>query len=66
MARSTEERFLQIAEKIEQTDKERGKLIKKKLEEVRKRFESINGKLWSLETRIDTINSDQAESSCAI
>ena len=48
MAGSTEERFQQIAEKIEQTDKERAKLIRKDMKEVRNLYESVNIKLWSL------------------
>ena len=45
MARSTEEILQPITEKIEQNDRKREKLIKKDKEEVRKRYESVNGKL---------------------
>ena len=35
-------------------------------EEMKQRCNTVNNKLWSLETRIDTMSKDQAESSCAI
>ena len=33
---------------------------------MKKRYDTVNSKLGSLETRIDTMSRDQAESSCAI
>ena len=33
---------------------------------MKKQYKTVNSKLWSLETRIDTMSRDQAESSCAI
>ena len=36
------------------------------MEENKKRYETVNEKLWSLATRMDTMSRDQAESSCAI
>ena len=33
---------------------------------MKQRYDIVNRKLWSLETRIDTMSRDQAESSCAI
>ena len=33
---------------------------------MKQRHDTVNSKLWSLETTIDTMNRDQAESSCAI
>ena len=35
-------------------------------EEKKKRNETVNDKLWSLETTMDTTSRDQAESACAI
>ena len=53
-------------ERVETTDKEREELIKKDMEEMKKRYTTVSDKLWSLETRMDTMSTDQAESSCAI
>ena len=36
------------------------------MEEMKKRYDTVNEKLWNLETRMDTMSKDQAESSCAI
>ena len=57
-----------MSDKVEATDKEREreKNIKKHMQEMKKQYETVNSKLWSLETRIDTMSRDQAESSCAI
>ena len=66
LARATEEELQQMANKVETTDKEREKHIKRNMEEIKRRYETVNEKLWSLETRLDTMNRDQAESSCAI
>ena len=56
MARATEKKLLQINERVEQTVKERKKFIKKDLEELKKRHGNVNEKLWSLETRRDTMS----------
>ena len=55
-----------MAKRVEATDKEREKFIKRDMEEKEKRYETVNEKLWSLETGMDTMSRDQAESSCAI
>ena len=55
-----------MAKKVETTDKEREKNVKKDMEEIKKRYDTVNEKLWNLETRMDTMIKDQAESSCAI
>ena len=55
-----------MPEKLEATDKEREKLIKKDMQEMKQRYETVNGKLWNLETRRDTMSRDQAERSCDI
>ena len=36
------------------------------MQEVKQRYDTVNSKLGSQETRIDTMSRDQAESSCAI
>ena len=55
-----------MAERVETTDQERKKVIQRDMEEIKKRYETVNEKLWSLQTRMDTLSRDQAESSCAI
>ena len=66
LARATEDNLQQMAERVKTTDKEREKNIKKDMEELKRRYESVNDKLWNLETILDTISRDQAESSCVI
>ena len=46
--------------------REREKNIKKDLQEMKQQYDTVNSKLWSLETRIDTMSRDQAENLCAI
>ena len=55
-----------MSDKVEATDKERDKNIKKDMREMKQRYDNGNSKLGSLETRIDTMSRDQSESSCAI
>ena len=55
-----------MTERVETTDKDREKNIKKDREEMKRRYETVNDELWSLETRMDTMSRDQAESFCAI
>ena len=45
LARATEEELQQMVDKVETTDKEREKHIKKNMEELKKRYEAINDKL---------------------
>ena len=66
LARATEENLQQMSEKVDATDKERDKHIKKDMQEMKQRYETVNEKLWNLETRMDTMSRDQTESSCAI
>ena len=66
LARATEEKLHQMAEKVETTDNEQEKRIKNDMEEMKKRFETVNDKLWNLETRMDTMSQDQSESFCVI
>ena len=55
-----------MSEKVEATDKDREKNIKKDLQEMKKQYVTVNSKLGNLETRMDTMSRDQVESSCAI
>ena len=66
LAKATEEGLQQMSDKVEATDKERKKNIKKDMQEKKPRYDTVNGKLGSLQTRIDTMSRDQAESSCYI
>ena len=66
LARATEEKLQQMSDKVEATDKERVKHIKKDMQELKQRFDTLNEKLWNLETRMDAMSKYQAESSCAI
>ena len=50
LARATEEKLQQMANKMETTEKEREKHIKKDMEEMKRRYETVNEKLWNLET----------------
>ena len=66
LAKSTEERLQQMSDKVDTTDEERDKNIKKDMQEMKQRYDAVNSQLGSLETRMDTMSRDQAESSCAI
>ena len=66
LARATEVKLQQMSDKVDATDAERDKNIKKDMQEMKQRYDSVNSQLGSLETRMDTMRRDQAESSCAI
>ena len=66
LAKATEEKLQQMSDKVDATDGERGKNIKKDMQEMKQRYDAVNSQLGSLETRMDTMSRDQAESSCAI
>ena len=66
LAIATEEKLQQMSEKVDATDGERGKNIKKDMQEMKQRYDAVNSQLESLETRMATMSRDQAESSCAI
>ena len=55
-----------MSDKVDATDGERGMNIKKDMQEMKQRYDAVNSQLGSLETRMDTMSRDQAESSCAI
>ena len=65
LARATVEKMQQMADKVQTTDKEREKSYQV-MEEMKRRGETVNDKLWNLETRMDSRSREQAESSCAI
>ena len=66
LVKATEEKLQQMSDKLDATDGERGKNIKKDMQEMKQRYDAVNSQLGSLETRLDTMRRDQAESSCAI
>ena len=67
MAKATEEKLQQMSDKVEATDKDREEKINKDMQVMKQRNDAaVNSQLGSLETRMDTMSRDQAESSCAI
>ena len=62
LARATEEKLQQMSDKVEATHKER----EKDMEVMKKRYDTVNEKLWNLDTSMDTMGGEEAESSCAI
>ena len=52
-----------MSDKVDTTDEERDKNIKKDMQEMKQRYGVVNSQLGSLETRMDTTSRDQAESS---
>ena len=54
-----------MSHKVDATDGERGKNIKKDMQKMKQRYDAVNSQLGSLETRMVTMSRDQAESSCA-
>ena len=59
LARATEEKLQQMSDKVEATDGERNKNIKKELQEMKQRYDAVNSQLGSLETRMDTTSQDR-------
>ena len=55
-----------MSDKVDATDGERGKNIKKYMQEMKQRYDAVNTQLGCLETRMETMSRDQAECSCAI
>ena len=66
LAKTTEDKLQLMSDKVEATDKEREKNLKKDMQEMKQRYDTVNIKLGSLETRIYTMSRDHAESCCAI
>ena len=55
-----------MSDKVEAIDKKREKRFKKDMEEVKKRYDTVNENLWNLNTRMDAMAQEQVESSCNI
>ena len=66
LARATEEKIQQMSDKVNATDEEREKNIKKNLQQMKQQYDDVNSQLGSLETSLDAMSRNQAESSCAI
>ena len=66
LAKATDERLQQMSNKVDATNEERDKNIKKDMQQLKNRYDDVNSQLGSLEKRMDIMNRNQAESSCAI
>ena len=66
LAKATDERLKKMSDKVEATNEERGKNIKKDMQQLKNRYDDVNSQLGSLEKRMDTMSKNQAESLCAI
>ena len=66
LAKATDERLQQMSDKVDATNEERDKNIKRDMQQLKNRYDDVNSQLGSLEKRMDTMNRNQAESSCAI
>ena len=66
LAKATDERLQQMSDKVDATNEERDKNIKKDMQQLKNRYDDVNSQLGSLEKRMDIMNRNQAESSCAI
>ena len=55
-----------MSDKVNVTDEEREKNIKKDLQHMKNRHDDVNNQLGSLETRMEAMSRTQAENSCAI
>ena len=64
LAKATEEKLKQKTEKVEMTNKEREKHVKKDMEEMKRRYDTKNGKLRNLENRMDTLSKEQPQIGC--
>ena len=56
LAKVTEEKLQQMSDKVDATDGERGKNIKKDMQEMKQRYDAGNSQLGSLQTRMDTMS----------
>ena len=59
--RATEDKLQQMSDKVETTDKERDKHIKKDMLEVKQRYDTVNEKLW-VESRDENGHNEQRPS----
>ena len=48
LTRATEEKLQQMSDKVESTNKEREKHIKKDIQEMKHRYGTVNEKLWNV------------------
>ena len=53
LAKATEEKLQQMSDKVDATNGERGRNIKKDMQEMKQRYDARNSQLGSLETRMD-------------
>ena len=58
LARATEEKLQQMSDKVEATDKDRDRNIKKDMQETKQRYDTVNSKLGNLETRLNIMSRD--------
>ena len=63
LAKVTEEKLQQMSDKVEATEKDREENINNDMQVMKQRYDAVKSQLGSLETRMDTMNRDQAESS---
>ena len=66
LAKATDERLKEMTDKVETTNEERDRNIKKGMQQLKNRYDDVNNQLGSLEKRMDTMSKNQAESLCAI
>ena len=65
LAKATDERLQQMSDKVDATNEERDRNIKKDMQQLKNRYDDVNSQLGSLEKRMDIMNRNQAKSSCA-
>ena len=61
LAKATDERLQQMSDKVDATNEERDKNIKKDIQQLKNRYDDVNSQLGSLEKRMDIMNRNQAE-----
>ena len=61
LARATEHKLQQMSDKVETSDKERDKHIKKDMLEMKQRYDTVNEKLW-VESRDENGHNEQRPS----
>ena len=66
LAKATDERLQQMSDKVDATNEERDKNIERDMQQLKNRYDDVNSQLGSLEKRMDTMNRNQAVSSCAM
>ena len=61
LAKATDERLKEMSDKVETTNEERDKNIKKDMQQLKNRYDDVNSQLGSLEKRMDTMSKNQAK-----